>query len=65
MKDLRGVEIKNDDRVVYGKSSRYSPIAIGTVKQVYEDGVDILGDGNTKCGHITDGDRIVVIPKGY
>ena len=65
MKDLRGVEIKKGDRVVYGKSDRSYPIAIGTVDTVYNNGVDILGDGRTKCGFILSPERIIVLPKDY
>ena len=65
---MRGVEIKKDDRVVYGKSSRYEPIKIGTVVKVESNSVHILGDGNKKIGQISDswhGSRIAVLPKDY
>lgn len=72
MKDLRGVEIQIGDRVVYGKSDRYNPIKIGTVMDLKEKSITVLGDGNQKTGKIPHypnlsdiNDRIVVLPKDY
>ena len=72
MKDLRGVDIKKGDRIVYGKSDRHNPIKIGKVEEVQEKALIVLGDGNVKTGkiphypHVSDtNERIVVLPKDY
>lgn len=72
MKDLRGIEIKAGDRIVYGKSDRHNPIKIGAVIDVEEKVLVVKGDGNVKEGriphypHVSDiNSRIVVLPKDY
>lgn len=61
MKDLQGKNIQVGDTVVYGKSDRWNPIAIGEVMLVVETGCEILGKGKSKTGFITNGDRIVIL----
>lgn len=68
MKDMRGIEIKTGDRVVYGKNCRHEPIKLGVVKKVESKSVYILGDGNKKIGQISDnwkGSKVLVLPKEY
>ena len=67
IEDLRGVEIELGDRVAYGKSCRYDPIHIGTVKEITDKEIHILGDGNTKVGKLPlfHTKRIIVLPEDY
>lgn len=61
-KDRLGNVINLDDRIVYGVSNRYDPIHTGVVIDITENGVVVLGDGNTKTGLIRlPSTRIVVI----
>ena len=66
-KDIRGVEIKVGDRIVYGKSSRYKPVGIGTITRIEDDKLFVLGDGNKKEGEIGYycDTRVLVLPKDY
>ena len=72
MKDYFGREINVGDTVVYGKSSRYNPLAVGVVQEVFTDSMKVLGHGNTKAGEITCpwmdsgvNKRVVVLPQRY
>ena len=66
-KDLRGIEIKVGDRIVYGKSNRDNPIKLGKVISINEDFIEVLGDGNKKTGNIKNywNNRILILPKDY
>lgn len=64
--DMTGVQLEIGQRVVYGKSNRNAPIALGVITDIGDDYVYILGDGNIKAGaisgsHIALNSRIVVI----
>lgn len=52
MRDYFGVTIQEGDIVVYGKSCRYNPLAVGIVQSVSEDSMKVLGHGCTKVGEI-------------
>lgn len=66
MKDIRGVEINEGDRVAYGRSQRFRPISIGTVLYIEEE----LGYITIQCDN---GEResviysrwLVVLPDNY
>lgn len=67
-KDMRGVVISVGDYIVYGKSNRNYPVHMGTVMSIEEDGIKVLGDGNTKQGKLTKywaGSRVLVLPDNY
>lgn len=67
MKDMRGVELSIGDIVVYGKSSRYHLINIGTVTGLTEDYIEILGRNNIKVGNLpkSHSGRVIVLPDNY
>lgn len=65
MKDMRGIEIKVGDRVVYGKSNRNNPINMGVIKRIEGKSLYILGDGSTREGNVGYSSRILVLPEGY
>ena len=65
-KDMREIEVKIGDIIVYGKSNRYNPINIGKV--VAFDGSEIVvqGKGNTRVGRIMGSwGRFVIVPNSY
>ena len=67
-KDMRGVQIQEDDYIVYGKSDRHNPVNLGRVVSLSNDGLEVLGDGNKKTGtipHFNVSDRVLVLPCDY
>ena len=70
MKDYFKREINVGDFIVYGKSSRHNPLNVGVVKEVTEDALTVLGNGNSKPGtihcypHMDNGvnKRVIVLP---
>lgn len=67
LKDLRGVELSIGDVVAYGKSDRNNPINIGTIVDITEEDICILGRGNSKVGKLCHWaqDRLIVLPSDY
>lgn len=67
-KDLRDVIIQVDDYVMYGKSCRHTPVSLGTVQSIEENGIKVLGDGCTKEGLLHEyniKNRVLVLPDDY
>jgi hypothetical protein len=67
LKDLRGVTLSVGDIVAYGKSDRNNPINIGTIVDITEKDICILGKGNSKVGKLCHWaqDRLIVLPNNY
>ena len=73
LRGLRGEVLKVGDVVVYGKSDRNSPIALGTIVNITEDTIHILkreyivGKENKKASKIPTYHcgRLVVVPKDH
>lgn len=70
MKDYFGREIQVGDLVVYGKSDRWKPLNVGSVQEVSEDSMKVLGHGNTiagtiRCSWVDKGinKRVVILPE--
>ena len=76
IKDMLGIDIVEDDLVVYGRSNRNKPINIGIVKgfkvvdnptKSYYLDILIQGKGNTKLAMIPNfhSNRLVVLPDSF
>ncbi len=73
--DMRGAVIEVGNCVCYGKGNRDNPVGLGVVKDIIPDKkfpdrvyFEILGQGNTKVGHISSyhsESRILVLPDNY
>lgn len=50
--DLLGQELRVGDTVVYGKSDRNNPLAIGIILDITDKFVEVKGVNNIKSGHI-------------
>ena len=65
-KDMREIEVKIGDIIVYGKSNRYNPINIGKVVAFDGSEIAVQGKGNTRVGRIMGSwCRFVIVPNSY
>lgn len=64
--DIFGNEIKVGSFVVYGKSSAWTPLAVGEVVDIKEDNIKVLGHGNSRTGTtFYHKGKIIVLPDYY
>lgn len=50
--DLLGRSVRKGDKVVYGKSDRHNPLAIGKVLEITDEYVKVMGESNVREGKI-------------
>tara|TARA_R110000851_G_C13040536_1_gene562115 strand:- start:1279 stop:1509 length:231 start_codon:yes stop_codon:yes gene_type:complete len=67
-KDIRGIVIEVGDYVMYGKSCRHTPVSLGTVQSIGEEGIKVLGDGCKNEGLLRGyniPNRVLILPDDY
>lgn len=69
--DKRGIPLEIGQYIVYGKSSKDYPLNTGTIVDITEQYIEVLGDGNVKTGKLKPGpmelkqSRIIILPDEY